>query len=247
MLPVLVAAAVLLRALPGSQQLAPETEARERSSAVDDVRAMTILGVRHRPPQRRLVRAPDVRAAVGGRERRHGGGGKPDALADARSPARSERSCSARSPIASGSAGRSSSRRSRFPFLVIAFVAVGGVLGTVALMLVGLCVVGTFGVTMVLSQLYLPRHVGMASGLSVGLAMGLGGIAAVALGVVADAIDLETALYVAAVAPGLGAVALPRPARDRSRSPPRRLRRRWRSVRLHPRLNRQSTRRRVTR
>ena len=44
--------------------------------------------------------------------------------------------------------------------------------------------------------------------------MGLGGIAAVALGVVADAIDLETALYVAAVAPGLGAVlclALPRP------------------------------------
>ena len=35
-------------------------------------------------------------------------------------------------------------------------------------MLVGLCVVGTFGITMVLSQLYLPRHVGMASGLSVG-------------------------------------------------------------------------------
>ena len=68
--------------------------------------------------------------------------------------------------------------------------------GTVALMLVGLCVVGTFGITMVLSQLYLPRHVGMASGLSVGLAMGLGGVAAVALGAVADAIDLETALYV---------------------------------------------------
>ena len=65
-------------------------------------------------------------------------------------------------------------------------------------MLVGLCVVGTFGITMVLSQLYLPRHVGMASGLSIGLAMGLGGVAAVALGAVADAVDLETALYVAA-------------------------------------------------
>jgi len=91
---------------------------------------------------------------------------------------------------------------------------VGGVVGNVALMLVGLCVVGTFGVTMVLSQLYLPRHVGMASGLSVGLAMGLGGIAAVSLGVIADAIDLETALYVAAAAPALGALfclALPRP------------------------------------
>src|SRR6185295_4984024 len=50
------------------------------------------------------------------------------------------------------------------------FVFVGGVPGVLALMVVGVCVVGTFGVTMVLSQLYLPRHVGMASGLSVGLA-----------------------------------------------------------------------------
>ena len=68
---------------------------------------------------------------------------------------------------------------------------------------------------MVLSQLYLPRHVGVASGLSVGLAMGLGGVAAVALGAVADAVDLQTALYVAAVAPAIGCIAclmLPRPA-----------------------------------
>jgi FSR family fosmidomycin resistance protein-like MFS transporter len=46
----------------------------------------------------------------------------------------------------------------------------------------------------------------MASGLSVGLAMGLGGIAAIALGAVADAVDLETALYVGACAPAFGAV-----------------------------------------
>ena len=52
--------------------------------------------------------------------------------------------------------------------LILVFVYVGGVAGVVSLMLVGVCVVGTFGVTMVLSQLYLPRHVGMASGLSVG-------------------------------------------------------------------------------
>ena len=58
----------------------------------------------------------------------------------------------------------------------------------------GMCVVGTFGVTMVLSQLYLPAHMGMASGLAVGLSMGLGGIAALALGAVADAVDLQTAL-----------------------------------------------------
>lgn len=90
--------------------------------------------------------------------------------------------------------------------LVLAFVYVGGIPGTVALMLVGICVVGTFGVTMVLSQLYLPRHIGMASGLSVGLAMGVGGIAAVVLGGVADAVDLKLALTISAAAPALGVV-----------------------------------------
>jgi FSR family fosmidomycin resistance protein-like MFS transporter len=99
--------------------------------------------------------------------------------------------------------------------LILVFVYAGGVAGAVALMLVGACVVGTFGVTMVLSQLYLPRHVGMASGLAVGLAMGLGGVAAVALGAVADAVDLQTALTISALAPALGVVfclLLPAPA-----------------------------------
>src|SRR5262249_14743185 len=85
--------------------------------------------------------------------------------------------------------------------LVLVFVYVGGAIAVAALMGIGVCVVGTFGVTMVLSQLYLPRHVGMASGLSVGLAMGIGGLAAVALGAVADAVDLQTALTISAAAP----------------------------------------------
>jgi FSR family fosmidomycin resistance protein-like MFS transporter len=100
--------------------------------------------------------------------------------------------------------------------LVLVFVYAGGAIGAVALMLVGVCVVGTFGVTMVLSQLYLPRHIGMASGLSVGLAMGIGGVAAVVLGAVADAVDLKTALLVSAFAPLAGvflALKLPRPRR----------------------------------
>jgi FSR family fosmidomycin resistance protein-like MFS transporter len=99
--------------------------------------------------------------------------------------------------------------------LVLVFVYVGGIPGAIALMLVGVCVVGTFGVTMVLSQLYLPRHVGMASGLAIGLAMGIGGVAAVVLGAVADAIDLKTALTISAVAPALGVIVclrLPAPA-----------------------------------
>ncbi len=108
------------------------------------------------------------------------------------------------------------------PPAILVFLEVGGAAGTLALMLTGVCVVGTFGVTMVLSQLYLPRHMGMASGLSVGLAMGLGGIAAVALGGLADAVDLETALVVAALAPAFGvvlALLLPAPVRTRVSEP----------------------------
>ena len=85
--------------------------------------------------------------------------------------------------------------------LMLVFILLGGIAGAIALALVGVCVIGTFGVTMVMSQEYLPRHVGMASGLSIGLSIGLGGIAAVALGAVADAVDLRTALLLSAGAP----------------------------------------------
>jgi FSR family fosmidomycin resistance protein-like MFS transporter len=64
-------------------------------------------------------------------------------------------------------------------------------------------VIGSFGVTLVMSQEYVPSRVGMASGLSIGLAIGVGGIAALALGTVADAIDLHTALYFTAAGPAL--------------------------------------------
>ena len=85
--------------------------------------------------------------------------------------------------------------------LVLVFVLVGGVPGAIALALIGACVVGTFGVTMVMGQEYMPRHVGTASGLVIGLSVGLGGVAAVALGRLADATSLRTALFVAAAAP----------------------------------------------
>jgi len=94
--------------------------------------------------------------------------------------------------------------------LALAYVLIGGVLGAFALALVGICVISTFGVTMVMSQEYLPRRIGMASGLSIGLSIGLGGIAAVALGAVADSVDLRTAMYVTAAAavPGFVLAAL---------------------------------------
>jgi FSR family fosmidomycin resistance protein-like MFS transporter len=108
------------------------------------------------------------------------------------------------------------------PPAILVFVLVGGVPGAIALCVVGPAVVGTFGVTMVMSQEYLPRHIGMASGLSIGLSIGLGGVAAVILGAVADSVDLRTALYVCAAAPVFGALltALLPPSRTRARLAP---------------------------
>jgi FSR family fosmidomycin resistance protein-like MFS transporter len=102
------------------------------------------------------------------------------------------------------------------PPLIAVFIGVGGIPGAFALALVGCCVIGTFGVTMVMSQQYLPSRIGMASGLSIGMSIGLGGIAAVGLGAIADSIDLRAALWVCAVAPLAAfalAVLLPRAGR----------------------------------
>jgi FSR family fosmidomycin resistance protein-like MFS transporter len=106
--------------------------------------------------------------------------------------------------------------------LLLLFILVGGVPGAVALVLIGACVVGTFGVTMVMGQEYMPRHIGTASGLVIGLSVGLGGVAAVALGSLADATSLRTALFVAAAAPVLAVVlaALLPSARTRGRLEP---------------------------
>ena len=213
MLPVVVVAVLLLRTLSSLRRVIPAGPAHAAGHGTDDVRAMTLLGVvialRSVAWFGLLTFVPLWVVENGGTE---GEGNRELSLM-----------------LVAGAVGtlvlgpvadRIGLRRTlvvtqgALPVLIVAYLTLGGVLGTVALMLVGLCVVGTFGITMVLSQLYLPRHVGMASGLSIGLAMGLGGIAAVGLGTVADAVDLETALYVGAVAPALGCLLcflLPRP------------------------------------
>ena len=98
--------------------------------------------------------------------------------------------------------------------LILVFLLVGGVPGAIALAAVGAAVVGSFGITMVMAQQYLPSNIGMASGLAIGFAIGLGGIFAVLIGAVADSVDLRTALFISAAAP-VAALALtaflPRP------------------------------------
>ena len=65
--------------------------------------------------------------------------------------------------------GRSPSCPARVSFvvstpLILVYALVGGVVGVVALTLSGAAVIGTFGVSLVMSQEYMPGRVGMASG-----------------------------------------------------------------------------------
>jgi MFS transporter, FSR family, fosmidomycin resistance protein len=87
--------------------------------------------------------------------------------------------------------------------LILVYVLFGGPLGVLAVTLSGAAVIGTFGVSLVMSQEYMPGRVGMASGLSIGLAIGLGGVAALVLGALADTVDLRTAVLATAAGPAL--------------------------------------------
>jgi FSR family fosmidomycin resistance protein-like MFS transporter len=61
--------------------------------------------------------------------------------------------------------------------------------------LAGFLIILTFSITVVMSQEYLPSRLGLASGVSLGLAIGVGGIAAAGMGVVADAWGLRTVMW----------------------------------------------------
>ena len=109
------------------------------------------------------------------------------------------------------------------PVLILAFILMSGIASAVAIVLAGATTVSSFGLTTVMGQEYLPTRIATSSGLTVGFAMGLGGVAAVLLGVVADSIDLRAALLVVAFAPLLGvlvALRLPRETRNRTRLEP---------------------------
>jgi MFS transporter, FSR family, fosmidomycin resistance protein len=102
--------------------------------------------------------------------------------------------------------------------LIVVYALVDSPLGAIALVVSGAAVIGTFGVSLVMSQEYMPGRVGMASGLSIGLAIGLGGVAALSLGAVADAIALEAAVLATAAGPAVAllvALALPPTPRRR--------------------------------
>jgi FSR family fosmidomycin resistance protein-like MFS transporter len=92
------------------------------------------------------------------------------------------------------------------PLLVVMLSGgVGVAIG--ALAFIGAATIATFSVTVVMGQEYLPGRLGIASGVTLGLSIGVGGFAAAGLGALADATSLRTALEVVAVLP-LPALAL---------------------------------------
>ncbi len=86
------------------------------------------------------------------------------------------------------------------PFGVL-FLLSSGPLAFVMLGLFGGVLTSSFSVSIVLGQAYLPRNAGMASGLIVGFAIGLGGAGVTALGWVADRWGVPVALWISALTP----------------------------------------------
>ena len=100
--------------------------------------------------------------------------------------------------------------------LVLLFLSAPASLALPLLFVTGASVISSFSVTVVMGQEYLPNRIGIASGVTLGLAIGIGGLSAPLLGLLADAHGLETALLVASVLPVIGVAAaftLPRERR----------------------------------
>jgi MFS transporter, FSR family, fosmidomycin resistance protein len=84
------------------------------------------------------------------------------------------------------------------PVLVLLVLAPSPLSAGLLTAFAGFLIILTFSITVVMSQEYLPSRLGLASGVSLGLAIGFGGIAAAGMGLVADAYGLRTVMWLIA-------------------------------------------------
>jgi MFS transporter, FSR family, fosmidomycin resistance protein len=100
----------------------------------------------------------------------------------------------------------------QLPLLLLFMAARGGVLAGIDLALIGFVTIMSFSVTVVMGQEYLPHRIGIASGVTLGFAIGVGGVAAALLGLLADHAGLPTVMWTIALLPIAGtAIALTLP------------------------------------
>jgi FSR family fosmidomycin resistance protein-like MFS transporter len=99
--------------------------------------------------------------------------------------------------------------------LLYLFQYISGVWTILFVALAGFVIVSTFAVTVVLAQELLPQHVGFASGLILGFAIGLGGVGTTLLGWVADHRGLPAVFTTMIIFPVIGLlIALFLPGRE---------------------------------
>jgi FSR family fosmidomycin resistance protein-like MFS transporter len=87
------------------------------------------------------------------------------------------------------------------PALIVGFLVSPPGLAMVFAGLAGAATIATFAVTIVMGQEFLPGRIGVASGVTIGLSIGLGGVGAPLLGLLADAHGLRSVFELMAVFP----------------------------------------------
>ncbi len=99
------------------------------------------------------------------------------------------------------------------PILLLIFLNTSGWVASIALMLTGMATAAAFTVGVVMGQEYAAANLGVASGVTTGAAIGLGGLASPVLGRIADVSGLTTVLLILTALPLLSlcvAITLPK-------------------------------------
>lgn len=90
-----------------------------------------------------------------------------------------------------------------FPVLMASALRLSGPLQWVFLAAAGAALLASFSVTVVFAQELLPRRLGLASGLTLGLAFGAGGVGVGLSGFLADTLGLPTSVWILLALPGI--------------------------------------------
>lgn len=75
-----------------------------------------------------------------------------------------------------------------------------------SVVIAGFCIIGSFATTIIIAQCMMPNNVGMASGLTIGLSVGLGGFGVTILGVLADKFGLPMVMQLLVWLPIVAAI-----------------------------------------
>lgn len=79
--------------------------------------------------------------------------------------------------------------------LLLAFISSTGLLSLFMLGLTGTTTIGSASIAVLMGQSYLKSHIGIASGITIGSAIGMGGLGVPILGAIADSHGLVTTMY----------------------------------------------------